>query len=355
MDKVDNGLFEKFMEGQTSPEDTITVLDAIKEDKVLRRMYISAKRFDAMMEEEERQSQVLPMERMAAETQDNLCDILCERFILRKIFSGYGDNLLSAAKDEQLFLEKAKGEGVPLYKVGFVMEQYGLSVLRQYNASISDIVRYLNRGESLIAVVDEDILKDREPNEKLHAICVLSIDKEVVKIYNPLSYDDDTGRIEDYPIEVFMKAWDSSERFLVSANIPDDKIYEPHPINLDDIDLDSELLDLVYPIAENLHDVWAEKKLEGGTKYGPLDRNGREQPGCNHYLVPFSQLSEEDKAPDIRNAIQTLKLLKRLGFSIIRYDSSNAYMCPDCCNRVELSMSYCPHCGRELQLDDFVK
>lgn len=354
MKQFSQKLFDKFIDGTANLEEQMVVKDAMRKDRSLQRIYIIAKRYDAMMEEDRRASCVLPIERMAAETQDNLCDIICERYILRQKFPGYGNSMLSAAKDEQLFLEEASDEGVPLYRVGYVMEKYGLVVQRQYGADIGDIQRYLKRGDSLIAVVDEDILKNTNLDNKLHTVCVLGVKKGIVTVYNPSMENEEASTLEDYPVDLFVKAWEPSERYLVRASTPGDKVYEPHPINLDGIDIDDDLNELIEPIAENLHDVWAQDKLQQGVRYGPLDENGYEQPGFNHYLVPFSQMPDHEKQKDIISARQTLKLLKRLGFSIVKNNRSENFFCPDCEHPIELTMSFCPHCGRKLQVDDYI-
>lgn len=355
MKQFSQELFDRFIDGTANLEEQMVVKEAMRKDRSLQRIYIIAKRYDAMMEEDQKESHVLPMERMAAETQDNLCDIICERYILRQKFPGYGNSMLSAAKDEQLFLEEASEEGgVPLYRVGHVMEKYGLVVQRQYDADIGHIQRYLRRGESLIAVVDEDILKNTSLDNKLHTVCVLSVKNGVVTIYNPSMENEEASTIEDYSVDLFMKAWEPSERYLVRASTPGDKVYEPHPINLDDIEIDDDLDELIDPIAENLHDVWAQDKLQQGVRYGPLDKNGHEQPGFSHYLIPYSQMPDHEKQKDIISARQTLKLLKRLGFSIVKNNPSARYSCPDCKHEIKLEMSYCPHCGRKLQVDDYI-
>lgn len=355
MKQFSQELFDRFIDGTANLEEQRVVKGAMRKDRALQRIYIIAKRYDAMMEEDQRESQVLPMERMAAETQDNLCDIICERYILRQKFPGYGNSMLSAAKEEQLFLEEASEEGgVPLYRVGYVMDKYGLVVQRQYGADIGDIQRYLKRGESLIAVVDEDILKNTSLDNKLHTVCVLSVKNGIVTVYNPSMENEEASTIEDYPVDLFVKAWEPSERYLVRAGTSGDKVYEPHPINLDDIEIDDDLDELIEPIAENLHDVWAQDKLQQGVRYGPLDENGNEQPGFNHYLVPYSQMPDHEKQKDIISARQTLKLLKRLGFSIVKNNPTVGYSCPDCKHQIKLEMSYCPHCGRKLQVDDYI-
>jgi len=375
MNRISDELFEQFMDGKTTPEDTMMVLSAMKSDKELMNMYISSKRFDAMMAADE--EDILPLEKMAAKSEDNLCDILCERHILQERIPKYG-SILSEAKDEQTFLNNIRSfdenswiesnskffdanietqwltcQGVALYNVGRIMEGYGLSVTRQFNAELETISEYLSRGESLIAVINEDVLYGEAGNGcPNHAVCILKLTNDAITLFNPT-----TGNAEDeYSLDLFTKAWDTSRNYLVSANYKGQKLYMPHQINLDDVELDDDLEDLMEAIAENAHDVWAERRLSEGYVYGRENNSDKTKgPLTNKDLIPYSDLQESEKQYDRDMAAKTLKLAKRLGFKISRLDSENQYVCPKCNKRISLDMSYCPHCGRELQLDDFVK
>lgn len=376
MSNIPDALFEKFLAGETNPVETITVLEAMKHDKELMDMYVSTKRFDAMMAEED--EQIIPLEKMAAKSEDNLCDILCERYILKKMVPNYGaHSLLTEAKDEQTFLAKAHsfdetdwihsneqffGEnlekqwltsnGVALYNVGRIMEGYGLSVTRQFNSDIETLKNYLKCGECLITIVNEDILFGKDGTElPNHAVCVLSIGGSSITLYNPT-----TGNSEDvYPLDLFLEAWNTSKNYVVAANHKDRKLYMPHKINLDDVELDEDLEDLLEAIAENAHDVWAEMRMKEGYVFGKDNNSDKDKgPLTNKDLVPYSDLPDSEKQYDREMAEQTLKLAKRLGFKVTRTNPDEQYECPDCGKRISLEMSYCPHCGRELQLDDFI-
>jgi hypothetical protein len=68
-------------------------------------------------------------------------------------------------------------------------------------------------------------------------------------------------------------------------------------------------------IAENVHEVWAQARLEEGYTYGPVRDDVRKtHPG----LVPYAQLSETEKDYDRRTALSTLRLIQKEGFTIIR-------------------------------------
>ena len=83
--------------------------------------------------------------------------------------------------------------------------------------------------------------------------------------------------------------------------------YIPAPIDVSDIQLPSELCELAEIIAKNVHEVWAAGRLAEGWKYGL-----RTHPG----LVPYEELSETEKDYDRRTAMETLKLIQKIGFGI---------------------------------------
>lgn len=378
MTTISDELFSRFMDGKTTPEETIEVHRAMKEDGELKRLYISAKRFDAMMAEEE--DCALPLEKMAAKSEDNLCDILCERYILKSRFPEYGSqSILGEAKDEQRFLRGAEAfdemqwikknekffstdlekqwltsNGVALYNVGRIMEGYGLSITRHFYSDSDKIRRFLGKGESLIAIVNEEILEGSYTSESIHpnhAVCVLSMDEDSVSLYNPSLGDEPVN----YPLEVFLKAWKTSKNYLVAVGYRKEKIYDPCPIDLDDVELDDNLNDLLEAIAENAHDVWAVERIKDGYVYGEENNSDPNKgPLTNKDLRPYSELPEKEKDYDRKTATATLKLAQRLGFKIVPPDSEDDYHCPDCGKRISLEISYCPYCGRQLQLEDFI-
>lgn len=90
--------------------------------------------------------------------------------------------------------------------------------------------------------------------------------------------------------------------------------YTPRPIDLSDVQLPEELNPLLEAMAENVHEVWAATRVSQGWKYGPArDDAKREHP----MLIPYDQLSEEEKAYDRNTSVETLKLIIKLGFRIV--------------------------------------
>ena len=89
--------------------------------------------------------------------------------------------------------------------------------------------------------------------------------------------------------------------------------YIPKPENLDGIQLSDELNGLVEAMAKNVHDVWAQSRIEQGWTYGPERNDQLKQHPC---LVAYEDLPEVEKAYDRDTALGTLKLISKLGFKI---------------------------------------
>ena len=92
-----------------------------------------------------------------------------------------------------------------------------------------------------------------------------------------------------------------------------DTIYTPHPVDTSDIVLPPELNDLVEEMAENVHEVWAQSRIEQGWSYGEERNDTLKTHPC---LVPYDELPEVEKAYDRDTALGTLKLISKLGFKI---------------------------------------
>ena len=99
------------------------------------------------------------------------------------------------------------------------------------------------------------------------------------------------------------------------TNTTDKFVYEPYPIALDDVTLDEDLTELQEAIAENAHEIWAKARTEQGWSYGP-ERNDQKKETPD--MVPYCNLPESEKLYDREMAMQTLKLVKKLGFEVKR-------------------------------------
>ena len=89
--------------------------------------------------------------------------------------------------------------------------------------------------------------------------------------------------------------------------------YLPKPVNTDHITLSDDLLQLTEQIAENVHDVWAASRISEGWTFGPKRNDVLKETPC---LVPYSELPEVEKEYDWNTALQTIKLILSLGYSI---------------------------------------
>ncbi len=90
-------------------------------------------------------------------------------------------------------------------------------------------------------------------------------------------------------------------------------MYTPKPINTDDIVLSEDLLQLTEKIAENVHEVWAAQRISQGWTYGKERDDVKKTTPC---LVPYNELSEQEKDYDRNTAIETIKLVVALGYKI---------------------------------------
>jgi len=93
------------------------------------------------------------------------------------------------------------------------------------------------------------------------------------------------------------------------------KTYLPQPIDTSDVELPEALTELVEDMAKNVHEVWAQTRLEQGWTYGTVRNDAKKTHPC---LVPYESLTEEEKAYDRNTAIGTLKLVLKLGFKVSR-------------------------------------
>lgn len=92
-------------------------------------------------------------------------------------------------------------------------------------------------------------------------------------------------------------------------------MYEPKPIDTSDVILPEELLALTEKIAENVHEVWAAGRISEGWTYGSKkDAEKKTTP----LLVPYDELPDSEKDYDRNTALETLKLIVRLGYQIER-------------------------------------
>lgn len=258
-----------------------------------------------------------PMRMAAAKKDGYLCDLECEEYILLSL--GY-DVKRKTLLDEAYNNKWMKEKGMPIYQIGRLLEKYKLSVARKYNQyTIQDIAECLKQGNKLIAVVNaEKLLQEKGMQESdaknpNHAIVILSIsiDENIICLFDP-----QTGNAQDtYSLDSFVSAWNDSQNFLVVSNTRDKFEYTPQPIMVDDIDLDPSLNDLEEILAENNHELWAFDRKKEGWSYGPKRNDDKKE---NPDMRPYSDLEDSEKQYDRNMAINTLKLVQKMGYKIVK-------------------------------------
>ncbi len=93
------------------------------------------------------------------------------------------------------------------------------------------------------------------------------------------------------------------------------KNYVPQPIGTSEVELPTELNELVEDIAKNVHEVWAKHRLGEGWVYGNERSDTLKTHPC---LIPYDELPEIEKEYDRDTAMETLRLICKLGFKITK-------------------------------------
>ena len=91
--------------------------------------------------------------------------------------------------------------------------------------------------------------------------------------------------------------------------------YIPKPIDTTGVALPKELNDLAEEIAKNVHEVWSEGRMKDGWTYGEERDDAKKHHPC---LVPYEDLTETEKEYDRNTSQETLKLIMKLGFKIVK-------------------------------------
>jgi len=303
---VSDELVAAFLDGNTTAEETRQVIEAMRTDASLREVINVA-----LQVQRDPTTVTLPMMQMAAESGENLCDVMCEAYILNRRGIAYREEELIATAREKRWL---RPEGSPLHAMGQLLAHYGLMITHSYDAIIADINEALELDNDVIVAVDNGKLyPDAIDNEDVanHAVVVTEIDGEAQEV---TIYDPERGAIQTVDIERFGCAWRTSLNYMVRV-LQEAGEYDPRPVNLDDIEITDDLMELREAIAENAHDVWAVARIKDGWTFG-LERND----ALKHHpdLIPYSALPDSEKEYDRLMALNTIKLVKKLGFEIVK-------------------------------------
>lgn len=150
----------------------------------------------------------------------NGCDVRCEEFVLkRRGLIGSSEELMEEAKEKGWLHEG----GTRIGDVGNLLEQRGLTVVREFNFTLDDVARFLSEDKDVIAVVDggelvgdreAEMLEDRFIGEiPDHAVVVTRVNQaaDEVEVFDPQSENER----DVYPVEQFLDAWADSCNYLV--------------------------------------------------------------------------------------------------------------------------------------------
>lgn len=326
-------LLNRYIEGKASLQETAEISARLRADKNLASLVeiLESLQENGMLNPEDAE---LPMASMAAASEGNLCDVMCEMYIL-KDYADAQENpeCLTEALDNCWLKES----GTPLHNIGRLLEKHGMTVIRKYDCSIQDIIDGLNDKRKIIAVVDYGQLWNGESDGIYHAVVCVSIADGMIRIYDPA-----IDGHSNYGFKQFEKAWNYSRHYIVVASTAG-LGYTPHPIDVSDVTLNEDLIELTEAIAENAHEVWASKRMAEGWKYGP-QRNDEllEHPD----MIPYCELTEGEKYYDRALAMNTLRLVKKLGFNISRRYTKYCHCCGEL---ISDTMKYCPNCGSRIE------
>ncbi len=366
-----------FIDGNATAQESNEIISALAEDAELRELLHISQSVDTDLQLLTQECEIIPMTAMAATCNEkNYCCLECEKYILRK---------LNIEFDEQQLLQDAiqngwqKKEGTALHNVGRHLESKGLVARRQYKATTEDIANALEENGNVIVAVDggelfgnkshetmEDIVVGQVPD---HTVVVLSIDiqKKTITVYDPNS----SNAEDTYPIKQFTDAWNDSKNYLITITLNNMKNYSPKPIDVSDVILDVDLTELREAIAENAHEIWAVDRQAEGWTYGPKRDQDKKETPC---MVPYSQLPEKEKEYDRKMAMKTLKLVRKMGYDIVKReetdlykdlltrirDAKETYYCSHCWHKgiktpVAKHQVFCHACGCELKLEELYK
>lgn len=201
-----DNLIAAYLEGTATQDEVRTLLAAVKTNPQLSEM------MDVLTDMDGAEQEAYPMFRMAAETKDNLCDFLCELFILRQHAMPCDEESLLALARQNYWVQPS---GTPLHAIGQLLASQGLKVSRQYDATLQEIKDALADKNDVIAVIDSDKIYPERPDEEdapNHAVVVLAIDEEkgFVTLYEPDAY-----ATLDFSLSDFLAAWHESGNYLI--------------------------------------------------------------------------------------------------------------------------------------------
>jgi ryanodine receptor 2 len=93
--------------------------------------------------------------------------------------------------------------------------------------------------------------------------------------------------------------------------------YVPNPIDTSDVVLPPEVDSLIEKLAENTHEVWAKNRQKQGWTFGFKRDDAKKETPC---MLPYEMLDDSEKEYDRATAYETLALICKLGYKIVKAD-----------------------------------
>ena len=330
--KITERLLSLFLTGDTTPDETYAILKAAKSDPDIAFFMEVAKAdgfFSFLPQSNQSARPVcqlfalhlrhLPVMRLAAINEANDCVVKCEQYIFEK--RGLQDQYEGLVKQGRHH-DWLQEDGTPLYNIGRLLELAQLSVSRRFGGTLNDMQCELNGGCSVIVALNANRLSNPQSRSSSicdHAVVVTEInkDEDYVELYDPQS----SNQTDRYPVETFLRAWKPSKNFFVSIIERGVRPYTPHPEYVAHIKLSKDIVPIADMLAENAHEIWAkdrlaeaEKKKAKGEMVNPYD---------DPFMKPFHELTKQQRKTDYSSALNTIKLLYKLGFSITKDEASD--------------------------------
>ena len=354
-----------FIDGAATSDESLEIIDALGSDAELREILRVSNEVDADLGINFDDVEVFNVAALAAMCEENnYCCLECEKSILaRRGVEFDAQHLLEVS----LRNKWQKEGGTALFNVCRHLEGYGFVVERRYKSTIDDVAKALEHGDDVIVAVREGVLMcDKgvtpvvadEQDAPNHTVVVLAYDaaNEEITIYDPNS----RNASDTYPVAQFMDAWAESKNYMVCSNTRDAKGYAPLPIDISDVVLSNDIIELREAIAENAHEVWAQNRKAEGWTYGPERNDALKQ---TPDMVPYAQLPESEKMYDREMAMQTISLMRKLGYDIVKNSKTTLYntlkyrlqhaseevVCPHCGSVLYVGQRFCDRCGEKIK------
>jgi hypothetical protein len=90
-------------------------------------------------------------------------------------------------------------------------------------------------------------------------------------------------------------------------------MYKPILVDTSHVAVPKNLMELTERIAENVHNVWVQRRMAEGWIWGPTRNDEARQHPC---LVPYQELPESEKEYDRDTVLETLRVILALGYRI---------------------------------------